>query len=58
MIDIFRGMFSKKDTISKGDKPSSSVFSDFFRKASSREKKRVFLDIARKASEEQRVYMR
>jgi len=31
----------------------SSEFSRFFREASSREKKRVFLDVARKASADQ-----
>jgi hypothetical protein len=36
----------------KGDK--SSNFSKFFREASSREKKKVFLDVAKKASKEQR----
>ena len=52
------GFLSSKNNIDKGEKPSSSGFSDFFRKAPSREKKRVFLDVARRASEEQRVYMR
>ena len=32
----------------------SSEFSRFFRTASSREKKKVFMEIARKASEDQR----
>lgn len=31
-----------------------SDFSKFFREASSREKKRVFMDVARRASEDQR----
>ncbi|MEI6238251.1 MAG: hypothetical protein WCP15_01795 [bacterium] len=31
----------------------SSGFSKFFREASSREKKKVFLDVAKKASEDQ-----
>lgn len=43
--------------IKKKDKASSSEFSDFFRKASSVEKKKVFSDVARKASETQRAYM-
>lgn len=50
-------LFAKNNTLEKGKKPSSSDFSDFFRKASSRERKRVFLDVAKKASKEQRVYM-
>ena len=45
-IDFFTG---KKDS-----KEPSSEFSRFFREASSREKKRVFMDVARKASEDQR----
>lgn len=36
----------------RGDK--SSNFSKFFREASSREKKKVFLEVAKKASKEQR----
>lgn len=55
---MFGILFSKNNTLDKGKKPSSSGFSDFFRKAPSRVKKRVFLDVARKASEEQRVYMK
>jgi hypothetical protein len=35
----------------KGD--TSSAFSKFFREAKSREKKKVFLDVAKKASKEQ-----
>lgn len=35
-------------------KRHTSEFSRFFREASSKEKKRVFMDVARKASEEQR----
>jgi len=38
----------------KTDEDSSSEFSRFFRTASSGEKKRVFIEIARKASEDQR----
>jgi hypothetical protein len=41
----------------KSAKLTSSEFSDFFRKASSGEKKRVFSDVARKASAEQKCYM-
>lgn len=48
---------SKTKALDKKEKPSSSAFSDFFRKASSAEKKRVFNDVARKASETQRAYM-
>lgn len=33
---------------------TSSEFSRFFREASSREKKKVFMEVARKASEDQR----
>ena len=54
MLSAFFG--DKK--LAKAEKPSSSEFSDFFRKASSAEKKRVFSDVAKKASEAQRVYMR
>lgn len=38
-------------TVKKED--TSSDFSKFFREASSREKKKVFLDVAKKASREQ-----
>lgn len=51
-------MFLSKKKLVKAEKPSSSDFSDFFRKASSGEKKRVFNDVARRASEAQRAYMR
>jgi len=47
----------KDKILDKKEKPTSSDFSDFFRKASSAEKKRVFNDVARKASEAQRAYM-
>lgn len=50
-------LFSTDKKLEKAEKPSSSAFSDFFRKASSAEKKRVFNDVARKASAEQRAYM-
>ncbi len=36
------------------NRAESSEFSRFFREASSREKKQVYLEVARKASEEQR----
>lgn len=38
-------------------KKQTSEFSRFFREASSSEKKRVFLDVARRASEDQRKIM-
>ena len=41
-------------TDKKSSKEPSSEFSRFFREASSREKKKVFMDVARKASEDQR----
>lgn len=50
-------LFITKKELEKADKPSSSAFSDFFRKASSAEKKQVFSDVARKASETQRAYI-
>ena len=37
----------------KKEEDTSSKFSKFFRKAPSREKKKVFLDMAKKASREQ-----
>ncbi len=53
----FRALFSKiADKDEK--KETSSSFSEFFRKASSREKKKVFLDVAKKASKEQLEIMR
>jgi len=55
---MFKGFFSKTiyRKVKKDDK--SSDFSKFFREASSGEKKKVFLDVAKKASEEQREVMR
>ena len=49
MYDMFleKLKFSKKIS-----RDNSSEFSQFFRTASSREKKKVFMDIARKASED------
>ena len=55
---MFLYNFFKSEVFTKKSKPSSSDFSDFFRKASSREKRRVFLDVARKASAEQREVIR
>ncbi len=43
--------FGKKST------PEASDFSRFFREATSGEKKKVFMDVARKASAEQREIM-
>jgi len=45
-------MFNIKDKKIKA-KENSSEFSKFFREASSGEKKKVFLDVAKKASKEQ-----
>ena len=50
-------LFCRETTLAKIDKPSSSDFSDFFRKASSAEKKRVFTDVARAAAKTQRTYI-
>ncbi|MEY3784637.1 MAG: hypothetical protein RLZZ230_959 [Candidatus Parcubacteria bacterium] len=41
----------------KGVKPETSNFSEFFRNASSGEKKQVFADVARKASADQKCFM-
>ena len=49
LLDFFT---NKKDSGA-----SSSEFSRFFREASSGEKKKVFMDVARKASEDQRKVM-
>lgn len=46
----------KQNKTKKEDK--SSDFSKFFREASSGEKKKVFLDMAKRASKEQRELMR
>lgn len=54
---MFNIKSQKINRLDKKDKPSSSPFSDFFRKASSQEKKRVFLDVAQKASAEQNCYL-
>lgn len=54
---MFREIISKM-TRNSESKDNSSEFSKFFRTASSGEKKKVFLDVAKKASEEQREVMR
>ncbi len=41
-------------TSRKAPEETSSEFSRFFREASSREKKKVFMEVARKASADQR----
>ena len=50
---MFRYLFSKITGSKNKKKDTSSDFSKFFREASSREKKKVFLDVAKKASAEQ-----
>ncbi len=50
---MFRVFISKMTNKKEKKKDTSSEFSKFFRKASSGEKKKVFLDVAKKASEEQ-----
>lgn len=47
---MFKGFFT---TTAKKKRDRSSEFSRFFREASSGDKKKVFLDVARKASKEQ-----
>jgi hypothetical protein len=49
---MIKYLISKINKEKKVDK--SSNFSKFFREASSREKKKVFLEVAKKASKEQR----
>ncbi len=46
----FLKLLTKKEPAPRG----SSEFSRFFREASSREKKKVFMEVARKASADQR----
>ena len=53
MFSIFKSV--KK--ITKHEKPPSSEFSDFFRKASSAKKKQVFNDVAKEATKTQQAYM-
>ncbi len=55
---MFQIKSQKTKKVEKKDKPSSSAFSDFFRKAPAQDKKRVFLDVAKKASAEQSFYMK
>lgn len=55
---MFKDFFSKMKQGKVKKEDTSSDFSKFFRGASSGEKKKVFLDIAKKASEEQREIMR
>ena len=53
-------MFQNKSTkvqLEKKDRPTSSAFADFFRKAPSESKKRIFIAVAKKASAEQGSYM-
>ena len=51
---MFRDFLLKVSKNKTEKKDKSSDFSKFFREASSSEKKKVFLDVAKKASEEQR----
>ena len=53
---MFR-IFKSNKKITKQEKPSSSEFSDFFRKASSAKKKRIFNDVVKEATKAQRGYM-
>jgi len=48
-MSLIKFKFGKKKKVDH-----SSEFSRFFRTASSREKKKVFMEVAKKASEEQR----
>lgn len=50
---MFRAFISKLMGKREKKEDTSSEFSRFFREASSREKKKVFLDVAKKASKEQ-----
>ena len=50
---MFKAIFSKIIGYKAEKKDNSSKFSKFFRTASAGEKKKVFLDVARKASKEQ-----
>ncbi|MEN9920945.1 MAG: hypothetical protein RL538_838 [Candidatus Parcubacteria bacterium] len=54
---ISKTKFFGLKTPRKSTKQTSSEFSDFFRKASSGEKKKVFSDVARRASAEQKCFM-
>jgi hypothetical protein len=55
---MFKAFFSKIGANKAKHEDTSSEFSKFFRTASSATKKKVFLDVARKASEEQREVMK
>ncbi len=55
---MFKDFLAKITTRTTKKEDTSSDFSKFFRDASSGEKKKVFLDVARKASEEQREVIR
>lgn len=50
---MFNVLFAKIFAMKKKKDDTSSAFSKFFREASSREKKKVFLEVAKKASKEQ-----
>ncbi|MFA5763962.1 MAG: hypothetical protein WCX27_03120 [Candidatus Paceibacterota bacterium] len=54
---MFKAIFSKFVDGAKKDN-TSSAFSRFFREASSGEKKKVFLDVAKRASREQQEVIR
>ena len=55
---MIKGFLSKVIYNKVGKEDKSSDFSKFFRGASSGEKKKVFLDVAKRASKEQREVMR
>jgi hypothetical protein len=55
---MFKDFFSKMKQNKTKKEDKSSDFSKFFREASSGEKKKVFLDMAKRASKEQRELMR
>ena len=50
---MFKEFWLKVSPNSTGKRDKSSEFSRFFREATSREKKKVFLDVAKRASREQ-----
>lgn len=50
---MFKYLLSKITGTKTNGKDTSSAFSKFFREASSGEKKKVYLDVAKKASKEQ-----
>lgn len=51
---MFKNLMSKITNTGGKKEDKSSYFSKFFREAPSGEKKRVFLEVAKKASDEQR----